>query len=283
MTAIPSEAAIKLVLLKWSANDPKRTLALSILHRRKTTASVASRNLALRPPLKRYTDGPRLPSVLTSCRNMTNPNNDREALGRHIRDSHPMVYLTLVSIIVALALEDLFSQVREIYALAGPDATSVLLWLQIIGAFSTALGVWVGYCHILITTRWILGIWDALSVMSLLVSLFLINTTVGAANPGWWFFAIGVHALAGGGILYVNLRRAMKEPNVVNDALPAPNSWSFFHLMITGGLTVILGLVVFSGVVSAFIISLFAAAVVVLVVSWSFVWVNAWRKSVGLS
>jgi len=193
-----------------------------------------------------------------------------------------MVYLTLVSIIVALALEDLFSRVREIYSLVGPDATSVLLWLQITGAFCAALGVWVGYCHILITTRWILGIWDALSVLSLLVALFLINTTVGAANPGWWFFAVGIHALGGGGILYVNLRRAMKEPDVVNDALPAPNSWSFFHLVVSGCLTVIFGLAILSGVVGAFASTLFAAVTVVLVASWSIVWVNAWRKSVGL-
>jgi len=95
---------------------------------------------------------------------MTNPNKDREALKKHIRDNHTSVYLTLVSVIVALALGDLFSQVREIYVTAGIEATSALLWLQIVGAFGAAFGVWVGYCHIFITTRWILGIWDALSV-----------------------------------------------------------------------------------------------------------------------
>ena len=37
----------------------------------------------------------------------------RQARQARIRDSHPAVYLTLVSIIVALDLEDLLSIVRE--------------------------------------------------------------------------------------------------------------------------------------------------------------------------
>lgn len=209
--------------------------------------------------------------------------SDRNALIKQIRDSHPSVYLTMVSIIVALALEDLFSLVREIYTVAGPEAVTVLLWLQILGAFSSAFATWVGYCHIFITTRWILGIWDALSVMTLLVTLFLINSFVGAENSAWWFCAMGAQSFAGGTILYVNMRRARIEPGVAHDAMPAPNSWPVYHLMICGCLLLIFALLVFRGVVSDFVVALFAAAAIFFVVSWAFVWVRAWRKSVGIS
>lgn len=206
---------------------------------------------------------------------------DRDALKKQIRDSHPNVYLTLVSIIVALALEDLFSLVREIYTVAGPEAVTVLLWLQILGAFAAAFSTWVGYCHIFITTRWILGIWDALSVMTLLVTLFLINSFVGAENSAWWFCAMGAQSFAGGTILYVNMHRAKMEPGIVNDAMPPPNSWPVYHLLVCGGLMPIFALLVFMGV-SDFVVALFTAVAVLFIVSWAFVWVHAWRKSVGI-
>ena len=210
---------------------------------------------------------------------MTDQENSREELRKHIRDNHPSVYLTLVSIIVALALEDLFSLVRDIYGVGVPETGAVLLWLQIVGAFGAALSVWVGYCHILITTRWILGIWDALSVMSLLIVLFVINTTVGVENPAWWFFAMGALPLAGGIILYINLRRAATEPGVVNDALPAPNNGLIYFTMCLASINLLFGLLVITGAAAT---ELFAAVVVAGVFSWSFLWVRAWRKSVGL-
>jgi hypothetical protein len=213
---------------------------------------------------------------------MTDQENDREALRKHIRDNHPSVYLTLVSIIVALALEDLFSLVRDIYGVGVPETGAVLLWLRIVGAFGAALSVWVGYCHILITTRWILGIWDALSVMSLLIILFVINTTVGAENPAWWFFAMGTLPLAGGFILNINLRRAATEPGVFNDALPAPNNWLIYFSICLACVNLLFGLLVITAAVGALATELFAVVVVVAVISWSFLWIGMWRKSVGL-
>jgi len=214
---------------------------------------------------------------------MTNPDNDRELLRKQIRGNFTSVYLTLVSIIVALALGDLVTQVRAIYSVAGPEATTALLWLQVIGAFGAAFGVWVGYCHIFITTRWILGIWDALSVMTLLIALYLINSTVGLDNPAWWFFALGAHHIAGGVILFVNMRRARTEPDIVHDALPAPHSWPFYYLMIFGSLALIFGLLIFTDTVGGSTTVSFAAVTSLCGTYWSFLWVRAWRKSVGFT
>jgi len=212
---------------------------------------------------------------------MKSAEDERSDLTRHIRDNHPQVYLTLVSIIVALALEDLFSQVRNIYAAGGPEVTTVLLWLQIAGAFFAAFNVWVGYCHILITSRWVLGIWDALSVMSLLIILFLINSTVGASTAAWWLFAVGALLIAGAIILYVNLNRARSEPDNFHDALPPPRSRSVYHLLIAGLVTLTFGVLVFLEAVGSLLTGIFSASTVMFAVSWAFVWVDAWTKSVA--
>jgi hypothetical protein len=94
---------------------------------------------------------------------------------------------------------------------------------------------------------------------------------------------MGAQSFAGGTILYVNMRRARIEPGVIHDAMPAPNSWPVYHLMVSGGLLLIFALLVFMDVVSNFMVALFAAAAVIFVFSWAFVWVHSWRKSVGIS
>ncbi|MGI9316557.1 MAG: hypothetical protein ACR2QW_04415 [bacterium] len=213
---------------------------------------------------------------------MSDSGNNREQLKHRIRDNHTSVYLTIVSIIVALALGDLFTQVREIYKVGGTGVSSVLLWLQIIGAFSAAFNVWVGYCHIFITVAWILGIWDALSVMLLLIVLYLINTTVGAENSAWWLGAMSIIFLAGGCILYVNLQRAKAGEGAINDALPEPKSMPFVFMIVAGGLMLFFSFLVFAEIVSDFTELVFAATTTVAAAYWPFLWVKTWRKSVGI-
>ena len=213
---------------------------------------------------------------------MSDSDKKREQLKQHIRDNHTSVYLTIVSIIVALALGDLFTHVREIFKAGGAEASSVLLWIQIIGAFSAAFNVWVGYCHIFITVSWILGIWDALSVMLLLIVLYLINTTVGAENSAWWLAAMSIIFLSGGCILYENLHRAKAEGGVINDALPEPKSMPFIFMMIAGSIMLLFSFLVFAEIVSALTEVVFAASATVAAAYWSFLWVKEWRKSVDI-
>ena len=231
-------------------------------------------------PTKPYTDGHE--DSFTGGQDMSASDNNREQLKQHIRDNHTSVYLTIVSIIVALALGDLVTQVREIYKAGGAEVSYVLLWIQIIGAFSVAFNVWVGYCHIFITVSWILGIWDALSVMLLLIVLYLINTTVGAENTAWWLGAMSIIFLAGGSILYVNLHRARVEEGVINDALPEPTSWPFIFMMTVGSMSLLFSFLVFAEIVSAFTEVVFASLTTLAAAYWSFLWVKTWRKSVGI-
>ena len=214
---------------------------------------------------------------------MFDPKNENEQLVQHIRNNYASVYLTIVSVIVALALGDLFTQVREIYIAGETISAPALFWAKVIAAFSAAVCVWVGYCHIFITVSWILGIWDALSVMLLLIALFTINTTVGLDSSAWWFWAIGFFSLSGAAILFVNMRNAQLKSGLDMDALPSPLSWPVLYPVVFGSLSMLFGCLVFFQAVAGLVELLFASVIAVGQFYWPFLWVKAWRRGLGLA
>jgi hypothetical protein len=206
----------------------------------------------------------------------------RQALQARIRDSHPAVYLTLVSIIVALALEDLLSIVRQRGNGSVPGSASWLFALQAFGAFSAALSTWVGYCHVLITARWVLGIWDAISVMGLLAVLYLINSGVGSSQSVW-FSGAALFSFAGGGVLYVNIRRASVDTELTSVLLPAPyRTWTVLWPLLLGSFGILCAVLSWMGALGIYTTTVLTGILGLLFVAWSafFVWV--WRRSIGL-
>jgi len=213
---------------------------------------------------------------------MSNSNNEYEELIQHVRANYASVYLTIVSVIVALALGDLFTQVREIYSSGETISAPVLLWVKVAYAFSAALCVWVGYCHIFITVSWILGIWDALSVMILLVALYLINTTVGLDNSAWWFLTVGFFSVTAGAILVVNMKNAQLESGLGVDALPSPRSWPVIYAFVFGFSSLLSAFLVLSQAIGDKAELLLAVAITIAQFYWAFLWVWTWRRGLGL-
>jgi hypothetical protein len=211
------------------------------------------------------------------------PEEKREALRRRIRDNHPAVYLTLVSIIVALALEDLFSVVRDLDTVWGSASSSWLVWFQVLGAFVAALCVWVGYCHILLTTRWILGLWDAVSVMAVLLFLFLINATVGSESPVEWFAAAALFTWGTALVLYGNLRRAKADPDLEGVVLPAPYGWTVIHALVIGAASLLFAVLTLVEAVGNAATVALTAVVSLSIAAWPVFFIYTWRRSVGLS
>jgi len=213
---------------------------------------------------------------------MSDSNNEYEELIQHIRANYASVYLTIVSVIVALALGDLFTQVREMYSSGQTISAHVLLWAKIVYAFGAALCVWVGYCHIFITVSWVLGIWDALSVMILLVALFLINTTVGLDNSAWWFLTVGFFCISGGAILVVNMNNAQLKSGLKVDVLPTPRSWPVIYPFVFALVALVSAFLVLSQTIGQKVEILLAATVAIAQFYWAFLWVRTWRRGLGL-
>jgi hypothetical protein len=133
----------------------------------------------------------------------TSPENE-------LRKHFPTVYLALISILVALAVEGLLGRVGELPSLSMLSAEAVLQWLQISLVLLIAALFWWVIARWACTLPWAFGFFDALAPLVLLVLLHFLAHSVGS-NPDRWFGALGAVAI-GGSINYVfSARRALES------------------------------------------------------------------------
>jgi hypothetical protein len=128
----------------------------------------------------------------------------------------------------------------------------------------------------------VLGIWDALSVMGLLAVLYLINSGVGSSQTVWFVGATLFH-LSGGGVLYVNLRRASVDADLTSVLLPAPyRRWTVLWPLLVGSFGLVFAVLSWAGALGVYATTILTGVFGLSLVAWSsfFVWV--WRRSVGL-
>jgi len=93
----------------------------------------------------------------------------------------PSVYITLISILLGFAVEDVISRLRE---LAPFDIYTAL---SAIGILSGIITAWVGYSFVSMTQERLPRIVDAVHVFFLAFGFYLLITTLGMEV--WWFFA----------------------------------------------------------------------------------------------
>jgi len=125
-----------------------------------------------------------------------------------LRKHFPTVYLTLISILVALAVEGLLERMYELPSLYVLSSSSVLTWLQISIVLEIAALFWWVIARWASTLPWVFGFFDALAPLVLLVVLHILAHSVGT-NSDQWFGALGAVAI-GGSINYaVSARRAL--------------------------------------------------------------------------
>jgi hypothetical protein len=125
-----------------------------------------------------------------------------------LRRHFPTIYLTLISILVALAIEGLLERMYELPSLYLLSSSSVLAWLQISIVLSIAALFWWVIARWASTLPWVFGFFDALAPLVLLVVLHILADSVGT-NADRWFGALGAVAI-GGSINYaVSARRAL--------------------------------------------------------------------------
>ena len=130
------------------------------------------------------------------------------SLQNQLRKNFSTVYLTLISILVALAVEGLLARMDELPSLYVLSSSSVLSWLQISIVLSIAALFWWVIARWATTLPWAFGFFDALAPLVLLVVLHILADSVGTKSDQW-FGALGVVA-SGGSINYtVSARRAL--------------------------------------------------------------------------
>jgi len=143
------------------------------------------------------------------------------------------VYVTIASILLGLALEDLVSLVREIHD------RDLFVWLETIFIVHIIMNAWVGYSTIAISLNIEPIPFDAVNIFALSAAHFALNTFVGG-DLGHFFLAIGIYSFVAGGVVKYQIFRASSDPAI--NLLPEPGRRIFVLNMLGGVYFVAVGL-----------------------------------------
>jgi hypothetical protein len=114
------------------------------------------------------------------------------ALRDRAKEHFPMVLLTLLSIVQALALELLWSHVREANYLLELSWTTAIAWLQIASTFTGLVLIWVVYASNAMRFRWVPVTSDSVYPFFIGVLEFMLVETLGPGDTGQWLILMGL-------------------------------------------------------------------------------------------
>ena len=134
-----------------------------------------------------------------------------ESMRNRAKDMFPMVLLTLLSIVQALALEFLWDHTRNRTDLFELSVSVIPGWLQIAATFNIIIIIWLMYAGLLMRFRWTPTTAD--SIFPFLVGMiqFLMIDLMGSENFALWIIIL---ALAFGALVAIDhmaMRRARKD------------------------------------------------------------------------
>jgi len=113
-----------------------------------------------------------------------------------IEDRFPSIYITLISVLLAVGLEDAISQVRSV------ESNELFNWIIVIYVAGTTISAWTGYSFIAITQVRRPRLLDSFNVFGLAIGVFILNSSIGAAHH-WFFFAFSLYmVLASYAVVY---------------------------------------------------------------------------------
>ena len=105
-----------------------------------------------------------------------------------IEDRFPTIYITLISVLLAVGLEDAISQVR------GVEDNELFNWVIAVYVGGTTLAAWTGYSFVAITQIRRPRLLDSVNVFGLAIGVLILNSTIGAPHH-WFFFAFSLYML----------------------------------------------------------------------------------------
>jgi len=123
------------------------------------------------------------------------------------KEQFPMVLLTLLSIVQALALEFLWDHTRHRTDIFETSVVALIGWLQIAASLNIIILIWLMYAGMLMRFRWTPTVTDSIWPFFIGVFQFLMIEMMGAGNLALWVFVL---ALIYGITDFIN-HRAMKR------------------------------------------------------------------------
>ncbi len=115
------------------------------------------------------------------------------------------VYITLASVLLGLALEDLVSIVRAM------EERDAFVWVTSIFVVHIIMNAWIAYTSTAVRLNLDLHPWDALNVFVLSAAHFAINSFVASA-PAPFLVAVGAYSLTAAATVYSASLRGRSDP-----------------------------------------------------------------------
>lgn len=101
----------------------------------------------------------------------------------------PTVYITLISILLGFAIEDLVSQFREL------DQIDFYAILKAAAIFSGIFGAWTGLSFISMTQERVPKLLDCVNIFFFSLTIYILNSTLGL-EVGYFFAALSLYLVA---------------------------------------------------------------------------------------
>jgi len=122
-----------------------------------------------------------------------------------LEENYSTIYVTIVSVLLALVLEDLVSIMRDI------GSPSLFHWLTAAFVVHVIFNAWVGYSATASVLRLVPTTWDTLNVFVLSLAHFSLNSSIGE-RPVVFFYTAACYSAVGGLVTAYNAWRAEQDP-----------------------------------------------------------------------
>lgn len=114
------------------------------------------------------------------------------AMRDRAKEHFPMVLLTLLSIVQALALELLWSHISEADYLLTQSWTALMAWIQIASTFIGLILIWVVYAANTMRFRWVPVTSDSVYPFIIGIFEFMLVETLDPGESGQWLVLMSV-------------------------------------------------------------------------------------------
>jgi hypothetical protein len=124
----------------------------------------------------------------------------------------PSVLLTLLSMVQALAVELLWSHIRETPYLLELNWTSFIAWVQISATFIGIVLIWIAYSSSAMRFRWVPAISDSVLPFMIGIMEFMLIEALGPEHVSLWFILLATVFALMHWVSHQTMKRARKDP-----------------------------------------------------------------------
>ncbi len=124
----------------------------------------------------------------------------------------PSVLLTLISIIQALALELLWSEITGSSYLWELTYDSVVAWAMISATLLGILQIWVTYTTLVMGFTWVPSLRDSIFPFVIGIQEFMLVTMISDDFSGTWLYVLASIFVTANWVTQISLRRTRREP-----------------------------------------------------------------------